>query len=126
MRRTLLTMVMGVGLAWPALASSGLHCHSADGATISMGIGNVPVFHALGAHIEADGVVLNSEDGTIGAVNGFAEADGSIRVDFTDDNVNAIVARLRLFRAIEADSFAMAGVLQVTDVGAYAVICDEP
>jgi hypothetical protein len=78
------------------------------------------------ADIAAAGSVWTTNDGSIGAVSGFSDDDGSMRFDFADADVNSIIARLRLFLAIEADDYALAGTLQIADVGAYPIVCAEP
>ncbi len=52
-------------------------------------------------------------------------------IDVTDENVNAIIARLRLFKAsVEGDgiedSIATGGTLQMPGIGAWAVRCSGP
>lgn len=121
-----LAALFALGLCGAAQATGSVTCISHDGeADVRFGLGSVPVMAVISAQITAPDVSLSTEDGTIGVANGFADAE-SMRIDFTDDIVNEIVARLRLFRADEQGDYAMAGTLQIAGHGAYAMICEGP
>jgi len=47
-------------------------------------------------------------------------------VDFTDPNVERVIAEVRLLSALENDEYVLAGTLKVTGVGAYPLICMGP
>jgi len=108
-----------------AQATSSISCQSAEGATIHLGIGNVPGLAVISATIATGGQTLSIADGDLAVAQAFADAE-SIRIDFTDSNIMDHMARLRLFRADEADDYVMAGTLEVTGAGAWAVICEGP
>lgn len=118
---TLLMLLSCVGPAW---ATSTLSCNSSEGAHIDMAMGSVPVAAIVRASIEIGDMVWTT-DSDIGVGQQF-DGNDTLTVDFTDPNIERILARLRLFRATEGESFAMAGTLTVSGVGAFAVICDEP
>lgn len=52
--------------------------------------------------------------------------ESRLMVDFTDPNIERIVAELRLFEAFEERDHAMAGTLRVPGQGAYALTCTGP
>ncbi len=123
-RTILSTVLIFAGLCSTAQASGELYCATVDeSVTVHIGLGRVPVFAPLGGRIETPDAIWSTEDQTIGSISGFYD-DESIRVDFTDETVADIIARLRVFQAYEAESYAMAGILQIVGKGSYAVICD--
>ena len=123
-RTILSTVLIFAGLCSTAQASGELYCATVDeSVTVHIGLGRVPVFEPLGGRIETSDAIWSTEDQTIGSISGFYD-DESIRVDFTDETVADIIARLRVFQACEAESYAMAGILQIVGKGSYAVICD--
>jgi hypothetical protein len=124
-RTILSTVLISAGLCSTAQASGDLYCATVDeSVTVHIGLGRVPVFAPLGGRIETPDATWSTEDQTIGSISGFYDDDDSIRVDFTDETVAEIIARLRVFQAYEAESYAMAGILQIVGKGSYAVICD--
>ncbi len=118
-------MVAGAALAAPAHATGTISCVSEDGATIDMAIGSLPILAVISAYIQVGGQEWTTAEGAIGSVQAFGDAE-TVRVDFTDANINEIVARLRLFRVLEESDFAMGGTLQIVGTGAYAVTCIGP
>lgn len=125
MPRLVLATALGVALAAPAWATGTISCVSEDGATIDMTIGSLPVLAVVSAHIQSGGEAWSTLDNQIVVGQAYGDAE-QVRVDFTDEIVNAIVARLRLFRVLDGTDFAMAGTLQIVDHGAYAVTCIGP
>lgn len=120
-----LALAAGLSVSMPAHATGTISCVSEEGASVDLGIGSLPILSIFSVYIQVDGRSLSTENDEIGAVQAFGDEE-AIRVDFTDANVNEIVARLRLFRALEDNTFAMAGTLQIIDQGAYAVTCIGP
>lgn len=113
----------------PAQATGGIECAAADGAvSLSLTIGSLPVLKVVGATIEADGEtwMLGGEgDNALSAGQAFRE-DGAMRVDFTDPNVERVVAELRLVSASEGRDTATAGTLRIAGTGAWALACTGP
>jgi hypothetical protein len=94
------------------------------------------VIAVITIEIEASGKKWSTTpgEGVIAITKGQAfETPNQIWIDVTDENVNAIVARLRLFKAseevegVEAGSYqALGGALQMPGIGAWAVRCSGP
>ncbi|SFZ82597.1 hypothetical protein SAMN02983003_1167 [Devosia enhydra] len=62
-----------------------------------------------------------------GAMVGQAFGDAEmLLVDVLDDNFNAPVASLRVFRVMEGEVFVQAGTLAIDGLGAWAVSCEGP
>jgi hypothetical protein len=124
-RRAILSSVFAVSFSTAAMATGTVSCVSEDGASVDLSIGTLSILAVLSAHIQADGELWSTQTGEIGAVQAFGDEE-KILVDFTDDAVNEVVARLRLFRVLEGNDFAMAGTLQIVGTGAYALTCTGP
>lgn len=125
MKRSLGTaLLVFFGLAGPALATGSISCSSADGASIDLSIGHVPVAAILAANVIFGDTVWTT-DGDISVGQQFSNDDTFI-ADFTDPNIERIMVSLRLFSATEGERFAMAGTLTLEGIGAFAVVCDEP
>jgi len=114
--------------ASPAAASGDIICDATDGsgASISIGVGHLPVLSVLSASA-IDGMTTWSTNPTgderpIVFGQGFAD-DRQVLVDFTDPNVEGIVVSLRLFQASGDKSYAEAGVLSFEGVSAFPVQC---
>ncbi len=126
-----------------SFATGSIFCQSSSGASISLQIGFVAVDAIIGAYIEADGKNWSTFQGSDGQgsdgqgsdgqgessklsiLQGFVASD-RILVDFGDENLENIVARLRLFRAEDKAGLATAGTLAIAGVGVYPVICQGP
>jgi len=112
-----------------AHATGGIECSDPDGrASISMTIGSLPILAVVGAQISAgerQWSIGGKSDSAIVSGQAF-QAPDEMRVDFTDPNVERVVAELRLFSALEDRDYALAGTLRIADVGAYAVVCVGP
>ena len=52
----------------------------------------------------------------------FADSE-TIRVDMIDEALTTKIAELRLFKATEGDSDALAGTMRIVGVGAWPVTC---
>lgn len=123
---TFASLLVAVGSAG---ATGSIECADAAGeASVSLTIGSLPVLSVVGATIEADGMRWSLDgagEGAIAVGQAFQEAD-AIRVDFTDPNVESVVAALRLFSAHEGRHSAMAGTLRIAGRGAWALSCIGP
>ena len=112
----------------PAAASGDIICDATDGsgASISIGVGHLPVLHVLSASA-TDGTTTwstnpSGDDRPIIFGQGFAD-DRQVLVDFTDPNIEGIVVSLRLFQASGGKDYAEAGVLSFEGVSAFPVQC---
>lgn len=129
MKRLAATCASLVLAVAPAAATGSIDCADADGeASVSLTVGSLPVLSVVGAAIEADGMrwSLGGEgESAIAVGQAFQDAD-AMRVDFTDPNVESVVAALRLFSAHEGRHSAMAGTLHIAVRGAWALTCIGP
>ena len=114
--------------ASPAAASGDIICDATDGsgASISIGIGHLPVLNVLKA-FATDGATTwsthpSGDEKPIVFGQGFAD-DRQVLVDFTDPNIEGIVVSLRLFQASGDKDYAEAGVLSFEGVSAFPVQC---
>ena len=127
--KKLLALAVVLALATPAGATEWIICTSGDGAaTAGVLVGMVDVLSISRANMEAGGKTWATDadgDARIRVGQAFEDSD-SILVDFTDDQVSAIVGSLRLFKATEGDDDATGGILRVPGVGAWAVSCGGP
>ena len=112
----------------PAAASGDIICDATDGsgASISIGVGHLPVLSVLSANA-TDGSTTwstnpSGDEKPIVFGQGVAD-DRQVLVDFTDPNIEGIVVSLRLFQASGSKDYAEAGVLSFEDVSAFPVQC---
>jgi hypothetical protein len=120
-----------VTIAGNAHATGEIVCEAAGGgeASVFLTIGHLPVLAVVNGGVEAFDKrwALNPENGETPIAVGQGCADGERTViDFVDPNYEGVVLSLRLEQALEADSFAQAGVLKVTGLGAVPMVCMEP
>lgn len=112
-----------------AYATGAIDCHSADGeASVSLTIGSLPILAVVGAQIVHEDKLwaIGAEgDNAILSGQAFGNMD-QMRVDFTDINVERIVAELRLFTTTEGVNTVTAGTLRIADIGAFAISCVGP
>lgn len=112
-----------------AHATGAIDCAAPGGeASVSLTIGSLPILSVVGAHITAgDQQWSIGGEGESAIISGqaFGE-DDEMRVDFTDPNVETVVTQLRLFSAFEGKDSAMAGIVRIPGVGAYALVCTGP
>lgn len=109
----------------PAMATGTISCESDNGAGFSLGIGTVPGMAVVSALVFAGDFYWTMSEDQLAVSQAFSDGE-SIRVDFTDANLNELIARIRLFQAHEEADDVMAGTLEVMGVGAYAVSCEGP
>jgi hypothetical protein len=135
MRRLLAAAVLSLGMALPAHATEWMDCGDAENAaSIRVLLGAMEVIAVNTIEIEAKGRKWSTAGGE-GAIlitkgQAFETAD-QIWIDVTDEAVNAIVARLRLFKASDDGEGveppqATAGTLAMPGIGVWAVSCSGP
>lgn len=130
MKRSFVVASLLFGLAAPAVATETITCASDDkSASIDVLVGlGLDVISIARATIEAKGKTWSTDaqgSQKIVVGQGFEDSERML-VDFTDENVAAIVASLRLFKASEEEDFATGGTLRISGVGAWAVACSGP
>ncbi|MFC6487645.1 hypothetical protein [Nitratireductor sp. GCM10026969] len=129
MRRLAAALAISIAAVGSASATGSLECTAPDAdVSVKLTIGSLPVLAVVGAEIEANGARWALDGGgetAIAVGQAFREA-GALRVDFTDPNVERVVAELRLFSAAEERDMAMAGTLRITGEGAWALTCTGP
>ncbi|GAA4524171.1 hypothetical protein GCM10023174_07290 [Chelativorans composti] len=112
-----------------AHATGAIDCTDPEGrASLELTLGSVPVLAVVRAVISADERqwITATEGENAIAVGQAFRSDDEIRIDFTDLNVERIVAEVRLFSADEGRDHATAGVLRIADVGVYPLVCIGP
>lgn len=114
--------------AMPARASGDIICEATDGsgASITIGVGHLPVLHVLSAQA-TDGqsfwsTAPSGDDIPIIFGQGFVD-ERQVLIDFTDPNVERVVVSLRLFQLSGGDDYAEAGVLAFAEKSAFPVQC---
>jgi hypothetical protein len=121
--------VLLIASVLPASATEWMICSDGDKASIRVLLGQLDVIAVIDIEITV-GKKTWSTKGNHGATlitkgQAFETAD-QILIDVTDSAVNAIVARLRLFKASEGKDYVSGGTLQMAGEGAWAVTCSGP
>ncbi|MDF1600101.1 hypothetical protein PZ895_09955 [Mesorhizobium sp. YIM 152430] len=115
--------------AGSAHASGTIACVSDDGASVELTLASLPVLSVAGATIaagEGGWTTLEDGDGQPVVVGQAARHGDLVVVDFTDPNIERIVAELRLLSATEEHDQVTAGTLRIAGQGAHALTCVGP
>ena len=127
MKRALLAALLAC-VALPAQATGELTC-SGEGVSIDLLVGHMDVLSIARAVITIGSENWSTDPGimpgtpiTVG--QGF-EDDRILVVDFTDENVNEVLGKLRVIKAEEGDSRVAGGVFTFKGKGAFVVDCSE-
>jgi len=128
MKRLFAAVVLIILASVPARATEWMVCSAGEEASISVLLGAMEVIAVNDIKIEVGQKIWSTKpgEGTPITKGQAFEGAGQILIDVTDENVNAIVAQLRLFLAEEGDSFVKGGTLRVAGEGAWAVSCEGP
>lgn len=135
MKRVLAAGIVLFGLALPAQATEWLDCSGGEDVSIRVLLGAMDVIAVTTIEIEVKDRkwATAGGDGVIFITTGQAfETPDQMWLDVTDEDVNLVVARLRLFKAFEdgaegvEPSDAKGGTLQMPGIGAWAVSCSGP
>ncbi|WP_373503511.1 hypothetical protein [Aestuariivirga sp.] len=136
MKRILAAAVLVSGMALPAHATEWMDCGDGDDkVTFRVLLGMMPVISINSIEIEAAGQKW-SNTGTAGAIpvmvgQAFETAD-QVWIDVTDDNINRVVASLRVFKGFEdkaaegMNADAKGGILHLPGIGVWPVSCSGP
>lgn len=127
MKRALLAATLACA-AWPAQATGELSC-GGEGVGIDLLVGHMDMLSIARAVISIGDQTWSSTPesypGTPITVGQGFEDDRMMAVDFTDENVNEIIARLRIVKAEEGDSRVAGGVFTFKGKGAFVVDCSD-
>ena len=120
-----LTLALAAG---PALATGDIFCEAPDGsAEVHLGVGHVSVLAIFSARLEAGGnawaTTPMADETEIIVGQAYRDAAG-MAVDFTDPNVERIVAEIRTFLASEESTFVETGWLRVPGTGVWPLLCE--
>lgn len=133
--RALLAAAALAFFALPAQATEWMECGSGEAVSFRVLLGAMDVISVDTIEIELDGRKWSTRggDGVTLITKGQAfETADQVWIDVTDENVNAIVAKLRIFKAFEdgpvdREPFdAKGGTLHMPGIGAFAVSCSGP
>ncbi|WP_442578249.1 hypothetical protein ACSBOB_22240 [Mesorhizobium sp. ASY16-5R] len=116
--------------AVPAMATGEISCGNGKGVGVDLLVGHVDVLSISRVVVTVGEKVWSSTPeswpGTPIAVGQAFEDDHQLMLDITDDGVNEIISRLRVFKASEGDTSAAGGVFSLKGEGAFVVDCSEP
>jgi len=122
----LIASIATLSVVAPASASGEIVCEE-DHVSVAMLVGRLPVLSVLRASIRVGDKVWSTDQtvapGTPIAVGQQFEDDHHLRVDFTDENVEEIIGRIRAFTLREGDDTMIAGVFALKGEGVFAVDC---
>ena len=124
----LLAGLLAAGGSSPAFATQSVLCEFSEDVAIQLLMSTLDVASIVRADITAAGRRWSTQDGpglTKITVGQAFQTASELRVDFTDKDVNEIVARLRLFQASDDTSLAQAGTLKIENVGVWPVVCSD-
>ena len=115
-------------LAAPARATEWLDCTDGDKVSFRVLLGQMSVIAVNDIVIEFGKKEWSTTagKGTLITKGQAFETTDQIVIDVTDEAVDKIVAQLRLFKASEKDIDVTAGILQMPDIGVWAVTCTGP
>ena len=112
--------------AAPAFASGEIVCEG-DNISVDMSVGRLPVLSIFRVVVNIGDKTWSSDQevtpGTPIAVGQRFEDQQQLLVDFTDDNVETIIARLRAFALEDGDDYVSAGVFSMAGEGVFIVDC---
>jgi hypothetical protein len=119
------------GLATPSLATEWVNCAAPDGAaSFDYLAGTLDVLSVVGMTITAGEKVWATDPaygpGDPVVVGQAFETPDMVLIDAVTPEIDGTIAQLRLFKAIEGDSYAYGGTLRIPGYGAWAVSCSGP
>lgn len=131
MTRAAAALILFCGLATQSAATEWVNCAAPDGAaSIEYLAGTLDVMSVSGLTISVGEKVWASDvaygPGDPVAVGQAFETADAVYLDAMTPDMAAKIAELRLFKAGEGDSVALAGTLRLPGIGAYAVNCSGP
>jgi hypothetical protein len=110
------------------LATENIICADAsNAATMTFLVGTTPGLAPLGLYMKVGGKKWSTkeEDGatTVTIAQSFSD-DSGMRLDVADDNLERIIAELRVNMAREGGEIVFAGTLRIAGIGVWAVACE--
>ena len=128
MRSSVLALAVLAMTSGTGLATENIICAAAgDAATMSFLVGTTPGLAPLGLYMEAGGKTWSTkkeDGGTIVAIAQSFSDDSGMRIDVADDNLERIIAELRVNLAREEGEVVFAGTLRIAGIGVWAVTCE--
>ncbi|MDQ6432872.1 hypothetical protein RB623_02245 [Mesorhizobium sp. LHD-90] len=116
--------------AAPAMATGEISCGDGEGVGIDLLVGHVDVLSVSRVVVTVGDKMWSSTPkswpGTPIAVGQAFEDDRQLVLDITDEGVNEIIGRLRVFKASEGETSVASGVFAWKGEGAFVVDCSEP
>lgn len=126
--KRLVFLVVLAAMATPAAATEWTICSSkGDEASFSVLVGSLGIGTATEFKLEVGNKMWSTRDGegTVITRGQAFEDDKTILIDVMDEGMGAVVAQLRVFKAVEGDApAAVGGTLRVPGVGAWVVSCE--
>lgn len=129
-------LVVALGLVAPALATETMHCAALDDSEtyVEMNLGfaavESPTWIRIGTGDEfwtslAPDLAEDPAAVAVTIAQSFSDARG-LAVDVADDNVNNLLASVRIFRIEEVDTIHQYGWLQLHGRSVHPIACDGP
>lgn len=122
----LVATIATLSVVAPASASGEIICEG-DNVSVAMLVGRLPVLSVLRTTVLVGDKVWSSDQtvtpGMPIAIGQQFEDEQHLRVDFTDDNVEKVIGRIRTFTLREGDEAMTAGVFAMKGEGVFAVDC---
>ncbi len=128
MKRLAIVLIVLLVATTGAKATSSLFCKAQkENVGINLTIGSVVGSPVVEAELYVGDKIWSTmmPNNSIAVAQSFVEADKRI-LDITDSNFERIIARLRLFVAIDGEQQISAGTLQIDGEGVFAVSCSGP
>lgn len=135
MKQLLAAGALFISMVMPAQATEWMDCSGGEKVNIRVLLGAMDVIAVDTVEIEVNGKKWSTRAGegvTLITKGQAFETPGDLWIDVTDENVNLIVAKLRVFKAFEDGSEngepydAKGGTLHMPGIGAWAVSCSGP
>jgi hypothetical protein len=130
MKRALATFALACALPSPALATGEISCSNGNGVGIDLLVGHVDVLSISRAVVSIGEKTWSSTPdswpGTPISIGQAFEDERQLLLDLTDEGVNEVIGRLRLFKLNEGADNLMAGAFSFKGEGVFAVDCSEP
>lgn len=135
MKQLLAAGALFISMVLPVQATEWMDCSGGEKVDIRVLLGAMDVIAVDTVEIEVNGKKWSTRggDGVTPITKGQAfETPDQIWIDVTDENVNLIVAKLRVFKAFEdgsesgEPSDAKGGTLHMPGIGAWPVSCSGP
>jgi len=128
MRSSIFVLLVLAMTSSTGLATENIICADAsNAATMTFLVGTTPGLAPLGLYMRSGDKKWSTrkEDGgtTVTVAQSFSD-DSGMRIDVADDNLERIIAELRVNLAREGGEIVFAGTLRIAGIGVWAVTCE--